>query len=1235
MPDICENMKRFFNRQISIPLALTILFSVTSYLFHLINLTEVQLSTVSQSIEKSFQEKEIQLHNEIIYLTGQIEQSDSAEQIEFIKTISPSAFQDKEIYIYIYRDSLLTFWSDQTIPIENDGEQLFSNTGNIVKLPSGYYYGRSERSGAYTIVGLFTIYQDFPYQNRFLENGFHQSLTPSKSCTLDTSFVSNQSVSNTSGDFVFSVVSDEESNQKRIAFPIIFIFYLLAIGSFLVFIRNLLVKLGTSGKIIIPFIILIALLIRYIQIRYRLPDFIYQEPLFSPLHFAWNTWFASLGDFITHVFLLLVMALMFWYRYRNTEYFFRHSLTRYAVITSISIVLFLLFRISVLFLETLIINSTLLLSFDDILKLNATDLSGFLILIMMFTAYVYISYSLLLTLRKNFRFKKEKIIVVVTIVIASCVAFLSSDTFRLPAIFFFIFLLFSLFIRKKLFLLQGTYGAFCMLLFALSFGYILNTVNNEKEISYRNLYAIQLSNEQDPIGEYLFEEIANKMQQDTLLRTILSPDSGTIPDVEEYFRRNYLNGYFSKYHFQTTICHPTDILFIVNTNVETPCREFFESLKMQFGTPTMVPNYWLIDDGTGRPSYLFDLSFQYAQGGYTDTIVMYLELISIPKITGLGYPELLVEEKVIRKSNRYDYSWAKYYNGGLIHQYGDYYYPLTIEDTLNGTNNTMFSMDGFSHLLYPVDEKTSILVSLSEKKPFENAATYSYLLFIFAICHYLIFILTGITSGQSLLHMFAFKTRLQTASIFLVILSFVVAGVITVNFFIRYHNNKNKEIIREKSFSLLVELEHKLSKYDYLDIQDKDYLSDLLTKFSNVFFTDINLFSPDGKLIATSRPQIYQLGLTSELINPLAKKKLEDNRTPFFLQNESIGKLNYTSSYLPFMNYRNEVIAYLNLPYFARENELKKEISTFLIAFINFYIVLILFAIIIALVISNYITMPLRIISEKLRMLKPGLANEKIQWQKQDEIGLLIKEYNRMVDELAASTQQLMRTERESAWREMAKQIAHEIKNPLTPMKLSLQNLQRAWNDKAPDYEQRMKRTSQTLIEQIDALSQIATEFSNFAKMQETKLYPVRIIPILNDIIHLYESENIHFQLEYKEHETYILLADDTQFIQIMNNIIKNAVQSCSDVETGQIVIDVSRSEKHIQIKISDNGCGIPDEIRHKIFSPSFTSKSGGTGLGLAITKKITDHLKGNISFDSEVNKGTTFYLKFPEHNED
>jgi nitrogen fixation/metabolism regulation signal transduction histidine kinase len=241
-----------------------------------------------------------------------------------------------------------------------------------------------------------------------------------------------------------------------------------------------------------------------------------------------------------------------------------------------------------------------------------------------------------------------------------------------------------------------------------------------------------------------------------------------------------------------------------------------------------------------------------------------------------------------------------------------------------------------------------------------------------------------------------------------------------------------------------------------------------------------------------------------------------------------------------------------------------------------------------------------------------------------------------MIDELSESAGLLAKSERESAWREMAKQVAHEIKNPLTPMKLNVQHLRKAWEEKAEDWDERLDKFAETLIEQIESLSQIASEFSDFANMPQTKVEKVELSEVINNSIELHKNYD-NIQLEYLTDETLPLyvLADRKQVLRVFNNLIKNSIQAIGNKEGGRIKISVESMHESYMIKVSDNGSGISEEKGDKIFIPSFTTKSSGMGLGLSMVRSIVLSAGGNIRYTSEVGEGTTFYITLPKFAEE
>jgi signal transduction histidine kinase len=491
-------------------------------------------------------------------------------------------------------------------------------------------------------------------------------------------------------------------------------------------------------------------------------------------------------------------------------------------------------------------------------------------------------------------------------------------------------------------------------------------------------------------------------------------------------------------------------------------------------------------------------------------------------------------------------------------------------------------------------------------------------------------------SQGSLFENFSFKYRIQVLLVLIVLVSLALFGGGTIYYIKQQFEVKNQENISEKIHSVQIDVESKLSSETVLNKGLSEYVSFILKKSSSVFFTDINFYDVNGNLYSSSRSKVFDEGLTSKKMNPEAFLQIAILGKSEFIHDERIGKLEYLSAYIPFKNKDGKLLAYLNLPYFAKQSELEKEISGFLVALINIYVLLFALSIVTAIFISNYVTKPLKLIQDKLSKIKLGKTNEPIEWKENDEIGSLVSEYNRMIQELSKSAELLAKSERESAWREMAKQVAHEIKNPLTPMKLSVQHLQRTWQDHAPDMDQKMERLTKTIIEQIDTLSTIATEFSNFAKMPKANLEKINVEQILTNSIalfHDYTGVEIVFKNETSLEP--VVFADKEQLLRVFNNLIKNAIQSIPEDKKGLIEIFLSTENKQVSISITDNGSGINEEVVDKIFVPNFTTKTGGMGLGLAMVKNIVETANGRIWFETKNSLGTTFHVSLPTYSEE
>jgi nitrogen fixation/metabolism regulation signal transduction histidine kinase len=480
-----------------------------------------------------------------------------------------------------------------------------------------------------------------------------------------------------------------------------------------------------------------------------------------------------------------------------------------------------------------------------------------------------------------------------------------------------------------------------------------------------------------------------------------------------------------------------------------------------------------------------------------------------------------------------------------------------------------------------------------------------------------------------------FRQKLQMSFIGILLFSFILIGTVVAFLTINEYRSKHYDNVKEKLNSIYYELDDKLSSEKHLSTDWRNStnasLNALLINLSNIFNTDINLYDLQGFLMATSRPEIYYRNLSGHRMNNQAVNSLSILKKSEYLQTEQVGKMKYISEYVPFYNTENNVTAYVNIPYFRMQSILAREISNLIVAVINFTLLLILIIISLAVFISGRLTSPLSMLTGGLASVSLGKKSEHLAYKGNDEIGELVKQYNSMVDELEDSAHKLANSEREYAWREMAKQIAHEIKNPLTPMKLNVQQLLKSWKDKAPGFEDRIETFSKSQVEYIDDLSSIATAFSSFAKLPGTNLTEVNLPDQIKTTLELFkDTENVEFRVKWPNERRVIIYADKEHVNGIFSNLIKNSIQAIPAGRKGIINVSMKVERDMALVLVSDNGSGIPSTLRDKMFTPNFTTKSSGTGLGLSIVKKYVEETNGRIWFESASDKGTIFYIELP-----
>ena len=474
------------------------------------------------------------------------------------------------------------------------------------------------------------------------------------------------------------------------------------------------------------------------------------------------------------------------------------------------------------------------------------------------------------------------------------------------------------------------------------------------------------------------------------------------------------------------------------------------------------------------------------------------------------------------------------------------------------------------------------------------------------------------------------RARIFIYMILLVIVASILIAAVTVYQYNEQSRDYHEQRLERKEAQLLSSINYVLKETswpretEYLDLIFKEKIYEI-ANIQNVAF---NLYDLEGTLLKSSKPSFendtINRCISAETLNNLWQSV--DKR--FVEENEQLGA-DYQSSYIVFTDAKSKPLGILNVPYFEDDSFNESELREFLKRLGYTYLVMFLVAIAFAYFVSKFITRSLKTISDKMIETRLEKSNEKIELKgASSEIALLVESYNSMIDELEESAVKLATSEREEAWREMAKQVAHEIKNPLTPMRLSVQSFQRKFDPNDPQVNQKVEEFSKTLIQQIDTMSSIASAFSNFAKMPVQKNEMLNVVEVIVLALDIFSETEISFVADQTE---IIAKFDRTQLIRVVTNLVKNSIQAIPKTIEPKIDVRVYEENSNVVITITDNGHGISEENKSKIFEPKFTTKSSGMGLGLPMIKNIIQTYNGTITFDSVEGKGTTFKVVFPK----
>ncbi len=1148
---------------------------------------------------------------------------------------------NSNLIILIFRNDTLRYWTDNSVPVPTYINDSIFPTTRIINLKNGWYDKIEKSVDHHKILGLIRLKDNYYFDNQYLKSKFiiDNDIPPSFLMSNKPILIGENIISD-KNEYLFSLIpsviaeNDKCSDFAVILFFLGLIFILIGLSKKIQGFSSNKFSYGLSALLVFSTIIII-----YAVFRFEIPKYIFYSDLFQIDSVLENKIKLSPGV------LLLFSLGIFFISYHIFKIFPIESISEKIISKNrlFGTILFTLYLsfISIIFfkinatIENRILNSEFDFNFVNILEINKYDIITHIAIAGLFASVIILADLFIKLFTRFSHFQNLLLPILFSVLICK---FLIPTTFINPSILEISFLSTVLFIiatirfNKK----EYHYSAGILIIFVISIFSVFSArqLESEKLKSKMMTKIERLSNENDEMAERFLKEADVRLKNDTGLVSLLTNISINQDIlVFDYLKRKYFYGFWEKYDLEIVICGNSEFYRIENQALN--CEGYYRETFDKYGIKIKNTGFWFIQNNSGKITYTGIVEVD--KNIDKRNLQLYMTLSEKLTSKSQGYPELLIDKSSLIKNEFENFSYAKYSNGLLAVKYGNFPYELTDKTFISKTKNGAFiEFDGEIHLIKILPGNRTIVLSQKKHTAFDILISAAYLLVLYNL---LLFLTTFLNNRQFILsHIkFDFKNKIRFSMIGILVLSFIIFGSGTIYYTIEQNKRTNTNEMTEKVQSVLVELKHKLQDEKNLTPawhSDKyDHLDELLIKFSEVFFSDINLYDLNGYLLATSRSEIFNRGLTGTQMNTGAFKKMAIHKNTEFIQKESIGNLEFSSIYVPLQNTDNKTIAFINLPYFTEKNNLQKNISNVLIAVINFYVLLFLLTVFLALIISTEITRPLRMLQNKLKSVQLGKKQQEIIYNKKDEIGELVKEYNLMIKKIESSAEKMAESERESAWREMAKQIAHEIKNPLTPMKLSIQLLQKTWFDKSgnqQEFEKRLNNVSETLIEQISTLSSIASEFSAFAKMPKTRNEEVEIAKKLTTVVKLFENtKNIEITLSLNNNEDLKIIADKEQVSRVFINLIKNAIQAIPHKQKGKIEIILERNKNKAKITVKDNGEGIPEDKKERLFEPSFTTKTTGMGIGLAIVKNIVESAGGNISFESSTGKGTSFFVEF------
>ncbi|SHM57637.1 His Kinase A (phospho-acceptor) domain-containing protein [Cyclobacterium lianum] len=1143
----------------------------------------------------------------------------------------------------------LVYWSDIEMVPEFESFSV-SKKYQLVENSRGVYFAKLKKitrnSGHFWLFQVHPFISKLDIENEYLINGINKDTFGNDRFVLSAEKKEGYRDVYFEQEYLFSILFRVGYSSPGYSInSTVLVFFFSLLGLALIIGSDFVFTLWTRGKKTLAtfYTFLILGCIRSLMLAFNFPNDFFKAGIFDPALYASSRINPSLGDLLLNVIcylivLSMVIAILGQKRLLFSFIQFRKKYAEWVHLTAAFLISTLLMFLFFFLYMNIVENAQWNLNIESIPGFNYLRAISLFVVFLGGAGYLLFT---IITLNMVLYKKEEDILYPLKVLLLFSLPIIAILVFwNLILLISFIahLILLVAIISFRLYdnLFKLEFNTFLTFFFACLVGAVITGAasfhHQRNEVVRSKLkFANNIMLDRDVMGEFLLEEIMDRIASDLFIKNRISDPLLSKGPIERKIKKIYLSGYFDQYSQEIVLYNASGQN--ISNKGEEPDLEEYKITYMNSDYATQVHNLYYVRSTETNMGNRFVAFIKLQRGdAFLGTIV--IELNQQQMESGKAFPKLLMDNKYASNYIENDFDFAIFDEGILEYSAGIYSYRGEyMAETLDDQALYKYGLhdEGYHHFGVRFNDKVVVITS----SQYPNNYILADIAFFF-VC-YLIFTLLSISiflllSGINQLR-YNYATKLQLYLNFAFFFPMLIISVISVGFLSHsYTEDLNRQYF-QKAGIIRDNLGRTVAGNQFNRL-NREELNDELYALASATDTDINLYLPEGRLLATNQPAIFDKNILSQFLHPSAYAAIIESRENRLLQTEQVGSMLFKTVYLALKHAESQNLqAIIAIPFFEAEEELNLMITEVFSNILIIFVVMFLIFLVISYFVSKHLTQPFRLLTQKLK--ETNLENnEYMVWPSKDEIGLLVNEYNNMLFKLENSKKVLASNEKESAWREMAKQVAHEIKNPLTPMKLTLQHLLRLQGENKLNDAEALQKPIMSIIHQVDTLSDIASSFSTFAKMPLPQNKELDFREVVVETVSLYcnrEDTTIDFDDLVSHEQAIIIMGDRKLYGRVISNLIINGIQAVPEERKPHIQIQLAiENETHVKLAIRDNGKGIDDKLKDKVFLPNFSTKSDGSGLGLAIAKRGVETAGGKIWFHTSADTGTVFYLLFP-----